>query len=162
MAGELLAPVLDEHTLAARDHPSTGRVGGQPGEPAADDATLAGGAGRVGTAVIPPGRRAAGPEDVVVGVQDIHIGPGRELRVDRQPEHPPVPEVVHRRGETGAEHGRSGVRDAVEHLDLAALLADEHLAVGSELDVHRVGQAAPDGLIGEVLRQGRRLRGRGG
>jgi hypothetical protein len=57
---------------------------------------------------------------------------------------------VRHRGQAGLERDWGGVRDAVEHLDLAALLADEHRAVGSELDVDGIGQATPDGLIGEA------------
>jgi hypothetical protein len=64
-----------------------------------------------------------------VGVEHVDVGVCRELRVERQPEQSPVPEVVHLRSQV-REDVRLRVRQRVEDLDETALLGDEDASVG--------------------------------
>ena len=149
VAGELLAPVLDQHGLAGRHVAARGEARDATG----DHAAVGRGAGRRRTAVRrlagdPPARRGAADRRVE-RVGDVDVRCRRKVRVEGQPEHAPVPEVV----DLGAEirkHGGRGVREVVENEHAAALLGDEDAAVGGELDVGGVGQPAEGALVDEV------------
>ena len=142
MARELLAPILDEDVLGP-GHDATDR--GQPGQPARHDAAVGRGARRVRASVV--GRAAGrdvrvrgGParrvgrilrvaQDVVVGVQDVHVRAARrKARVDREAEHAPVPVVVDVRRQVG-EDRRRGVGHARVAKDDALLLGHEDRSV---------------------------------
>src|SRR6185503_6331061 len=160
VAGELLAPVLDEDLLRPDDRRTVDREARQPG---ADDAAVGGRPGRVRASVAPARRVRRRAEDVVVGVQDIHVravaaGAVGDGRVEGHAEEAPIPVVVHVRLEVGVDR-RGGVGQVVEDLDHAALLGDEHTAVCGKAQDRRVREAGPDrGLLeagGDGLRDGR-------
>ena len=117
------------------------------------------GTGRIGAVVgrLPGGTPTwCGTTDCrVERVRDVHVGTGRELRVDRESEQPAVPEVEDLGPEVG-EDRRRRVREAVEHLDEPALLGDEYATVGRERERRRVAQSGVDDAVlepGEVLRR---------
>jgi hypothetical protein len=157
VARVLLAPVLHEHRLL------TGRV--EPREMPGNDAPVDVSAGRVrarirGRAHRPPARR--GPSDGrVARVEDVDVGVGRKLGVEHHSQQAAVPVVVHLRAQVGVD-GRGGVREAVEDLDQAALLGDEHAPVRREADDHRVDEPAERDLLLEAGRQRGAARRRSG
>ena len=142
VARVLLAPVLDQHLLGT-GHQVPG--GGQARQPPRDHAAVAGGSrwgrARVGVAAgrPPAGCRGGRAQLVVVGVEDVDVGLGREVGVEDHAEQPAVPEVVDVGPQVG-EDVRSGVGQAVEDLDDAALLGHEHAPVSREADDGGVGQ----------------------
>ena len=126
----LLAPVLDQHLLGPGHRVARGS---EARDPPADDAPVVGRTRRAGTAVEggargPPARCGA-TDCGVVGVEHIDVGVRREVRVERQPQQPAVPEVVHLRPQV-REDVRLHVRQRVEDLDETALLGDEDASVG--------------------------------
>ncbi len=158
MAHELLAPVVDQHLLGAGP---VVPICLQAGEPATDHAPVVALTGRRGARVVGhPGAAPAGgrPSDRrVVGVEDVYVGLGREVRIERDAEQPPVRVVVDLRSQVGEDRGRR-VAEAVEDLDQAALLGDEHAAIGREAHGGRLVEAAED----HRLREPGRLGGAGG
>jgi hypothetical protein len=132
MTRVLLAPVVDQHLLGAGHLVARG---GQAGEASADDAAVA---SRIPTGVAKRRRRAA--DRGVKRVEHVDIRSSRrETRIERKPEHPAIPVVVHVRPQIGEEVGRAVV-EVAEDLDLAALLRDEDAPVGGELDRRWIGQ----------------------
>jgi hypothetical protein len=162
VARVLLAPVLDQDLLGT-GHDVAGGL--QARQAPADDAAVVGrprwgGAGVGVDAGGPPARRRGGrAEHVVVGVEDIDVGVGGEVRGKRHPEQAPVPEVVDVDVEVG-EDVRGGVGHGVEDLDDAALLGDEDPPVGGEADRGRVRQTAEHDRLLEAGGQGGRPRRR--
>ena len=160
VAGVLLAPVLDQHLLAARHRVPARR---QPGQPPTDHAAVSRGArrGRAGVGVDAGSARTRGgrgrAELVVIGVEDVDIRVRGEPRVQRHAQQAAVPEVVDVGIEVGEDVGRR-VGQGVEDLDHAALLGHEHPAVGREPKGCRVRQAAEHDGLGEAGRGGGPLR----
>ncbi len=147
VARVLLAPVGDQVRL--RRH----RVAGdrQFRQPTGDHAAVGGrpGRSRAGVAVDAgrsPARRVAAGNGVA-GVEDIHIGAGREQRVEHHPQQPAVPEVV----DVGAQVGdgrRGVVVEPVELFDHTGLLGDEDAAVRGEGERARFRQPGKgDGVL---------------
>ena len=133
MAWVLLAPVVDEHLLRPGRH--VARPRSQHREPAAHDASVARRARRRRARVArgartSPDRRGA-PDRRVIRVEHVHLGRGREVRMDGEPEKAAIPHVVDVRPQVGEDRrGRIGQR--IEDLDDAALLGDEDVAVRGE------------------------------
>ena len=138
----LLAPVvLDQRDLGA--------VGQDLREPAADDAAVALGAGRVGAVVVPA--RGGGADRRVVRVRDVHVGPARrELRVQDHAHEPAVvvPGDVLREVRVDA---RARVVEPVVDLDDAVELGDEHATVGREGERRRRHEVVERRLLDEVV-----------
>ena len=111
---ELLAPVLDEHLLGADLRARRGDL--DAGEPRAGDAAVGrrsrgGGTGvRVDSRRSPLGCRCRVAEHVVVRVEDVDIRVRREVRVERHPEQPAIPEVVDVRAQVGDDRRRRSRR----------------------------------------------------
>ena len=124
VARVLLADVLEQDGLV------TGEA--QPRQARVDRAAPVVGADLVRARVAPAFLERAG-RGLVVRVGDVEEAvPGLvPARVERQPEHPAVPGVEHRRAQVG-EHRRRRVLDAVELPHDPALGGHEHLAVGRE------------------------------
>ena len=152
MAGELLAPAVDQGLLGGR-HPAGAHR--EADQPTADQAAV-GVRTRARRADVVPARRAAA-RDGVTRIQDVHVGAGREVRVERHPEQTAVPVVVDLGREVG-EDRRGRVRDAVEDLDDPGLLRDEHAAVIGEPQRGRQGHPRPYVRVAEAV-EGRRCRG---
>ena len=152
MARVLLAPVLDEDRFRGAD-----RVAGhgEARESTADQAAVGRRSGRSRARVAPAGRWRATAEDVVVGIEHVHVravpGSAGQARVKGEPEQAPIPEVVDV-GRQATERRRRRIGQVVEDLDGAALLGDEDAAVGGEPDGHRVHEAGPDGRLLEARR----------
>jgi hypothetical protein len=145
----LLAPIVDQDLLRAGHGVS---VCGQARETAADDAPVARRARWVRTGVAPGRGRPS--DGRVERVEDVDVRSARrELRVQRKPEQPAVPEVVHL-GRQVREQRRRGVAETVEDLDPAALLSDEDAPVRGELDRRWVGQSRDRHGLLEAGRQG--------
>ena len=107
--------------------------------------------------VVPPGGAGhaspqvggAPPTGGVVRVENVDEVVGREIGVDRHPQHPAVPVVVDLRGQVGDDG--VGVGGQVrEELEQPALLGDEDAAVRKEAHDGRVRQAGEDGALGEA------------
>ena len=162
VTGELLTPPLQQHGLRAGHHASGG---GQPGEPAADDAAIGSRAGRRGASVgeaIDRRPKGCGAADRgVERIEDVHVGCGREVRMQRHAEQATVPVVVHLSSQVG-EDGGGRNREAGKHLDEPALLGDEHAAVRRELDDRRKIQPIEHDLLVESGRQSLSRRRPGG
>ena len=145
MARELLAPIVDQDVLRPGHEVARG---GQPGEPAADDAAVDGGA-NVGGATV--GRRAghaprrSGAADRrVKDVEDVDVRSGRELGVQDHILEAPIPVVVDLGPQVGEDVGRR-VGQAVEDLDEARFLGHEDPPVRRELERDRVIEPLEDG-----------------
>ena len=107
VARVLLAPVLDQHLLRAGHHVAA-RL--ESREASADHAAVGGRARGRGAGVPPTRRRARRAELVVVGVEDVDVRVGREVRVERHPEQAAIPEVVDVRREVRERRSVSGRR----------------------------------------------------
>ena len=142
VARELLAPVVDQHLLGAGHEVA---VGSQLREPTADDTARA---GRVRAGVSERWRATA--DGSVERVEDVDKWPaGREPRVESEAEKTAIPEVVNVRREI-RERVRRRVGEAVEDLDDAVFLSDEHPAVGDEAHgygIHQPGRAEVRDLL---------------
>ena len=153
MARVLLAPVVHERLLAHRHVPVFFR--GQPRQAARNHAPVP---ARIRAGVIPHRRRLA--ERSVVGVQDVDVGPRRELRVQRQPEQPAIPIVVDLRAQVRERRARRVVHGA-KHLDDTILLRDKDAAIGAKADRRRIVQPRQHRSVLKPVRQhGRRRRRR--
>ena len=165
MARILLAPVLDEDRLWARDRAS---ADAEPRQPGAHHAAVCRRTGRGRTAIVAAADWPAATEDVVVGVEDVNPRPRRkggvrQARVQRESEQPAIPEVVDVRRQV-REGRRRRIIDAVVNLQDAALLGHEDPAIGGELEIRRVHQTgAEDDRFSEAGRERiyRRLHGAG-
>ena len=108
----------------------------------------------------PPRRRGGRAQLVVVGVEDVDVGVGREVGGQGHAEQATVPEVVDVDVQVG-EGRRRGVGQGVEDLDDPALLGHEDAPVRGEADHGRVAQPAEDDRLLEAGRRGRPGRRRG-
>jgi hypothetical protein len=149
VARELLAPAREEYLLAARHGVSVRREAREPGR---DDASVRGRAGRRRAGVVPDGCRL--PRRRIVGVEDVDVGRRREVRIEREPEKPAVPVVVHLRAQIGEGRG-CRVVEAVEDLDDAALLGGEDAAVACEAEGGREREPTDRNRLLEALGQSR-------
>ncbi len=143
VARVLLAPLV-------ADQRHLGAVGQDLREPAADHAAVALGARRVGAVVVPA--RGSAADSGVVRVERVDVrAAGRELGVEHHAEQAAV--VVERDvlGEVRVDR-RGRVLEAVEDLDHAVELADEHAAVGREGDRGRGDEVVEDLLLDELVR----------
>jgi hypothetical protein len=163
VTGVLLAPVLDQDLLVA-GHRVRGNISLQAREALADHATIGGRSWRGGTGVRGRTRRAPARRGFVdrrvLGVQYIHVGPGREARVEGKAKQAAVPLVVYLRAQAGEDLWLF-VREVVEDFDQATLFGDEDPSVLGELYVSRLVQPTKDdGLIeaGRERRLGTRCR----
>ena len=120
VAGELLAPVLDQDVLGAG--PDVARRG-QSREASADDAAVGGRTRRRWTRVIPARHRPA--VDAVERVEHVDIRVRREVRVERHAQQAPIPVVVDPAAQVG-EDGRCRAGQAGEDFDQAGFLRHEH------------------------------------
>ena len=149
MARILLAPVVDEHLLRDGGRcPSDVRESRQsPGHHATR-------VRRVGAVVVEDGRSSARRR--VVGVEDVQRVGGREVRVQRHPQQPTVPEVVHLGTQVGHDV-RRGVGQTRVGLDDAALLRNEDSPVGRERHREWLREPTEYDVLAEVGRQGDRV-----
>ena len=143
MAGELLAPVLEQDRLGRLPI----RPQGEPRDAAAHRAADL--ERRIGLALeapVPvlarpaPGRRDAAQRRVV-GVPDVDVGPFREGRVDGDREQPALVEGVNLGAEVG-DDARPLPRARARREQHAALLGDEHPPVARERDRRRLLEPA--------------------
>ena len=141
VAGELLAPIVDQHLLGARRV----AVGLEPGQTAARHAPI----GRcprwrrtrvrIGSGGTP---LRSGAADVgVVRIEGVDPRVGREGRGQREAEQAAIPEVVRVGPEVGERRGRR-VAQAVEDQNDASLLRNEDPTIGGEADGGGIRQAA--------------------
>jgi hypothetical protein len=163
VTGVLLTPVLHEHLLGTRHNVA---AGGQPGQPGTHDTPIPGRARWVRTRIgvdarsAPPRCRVRRAQLVVVRVEHVHVGVGREVRSERHPQEPSIPEVVDVDVEVGEDRWR-GVGERVEYLDDATLLGHEDAAVAGEPHHGWIGQTAERHQLletGGECRCGRRRR----
>ena len=145
-------------------------LGSQARQSARDDATIPSGLRRVGTSVVvdaaadrvggrPTWGRGRVTQDVVVVVEDVDVGLGREVGVDREPHHPAVPVVVDVHAEIREQRG-CRVRQTRIAKDLAVLLRYEDGPTRGEGDGHRVVESGEHRLVGIARVHGRRRVGR--
>ena len=133
MARKLLTPILDQDLLGGRP---VGADRGQSRQMSADHAAVrrrtggSRGRDRRCRRRVPIWARSA--DRARRSSRGRRRDVGREVGIDRDPEQPPVPEVVHLHAQIGDDGRRVRVGQADKLLDESALLDHEHAAVGQE------------------------------
>src|SRR4051794_4884259 len=167
MRRKLLAPTFRQYLLqyfSARFFRLIAAVfGRQAHQPAAHQTVVGAGRFRTWIAALarfsPTGRRFWVAEDMVVGVEGVHVRLGWELRVQGQAKQSAVTAVVDL-GSQVREHRWSWILEVVVDENPARLFGDEDTAVRGEPERRRFVQAIDrDGVL-KAFGKGRRRQGR--